>query len=245
MNPLRTQHDTFSDRLSRAERTFGVAQVLRDQIGPVDAGPGRPRRRPMRLPRVALRQKREAMMREADAVGFGDALVQRQRRPPPLLRCRRVAGGLRDVAEALDAVGLAEHVADLPVQRQRLLIRRPRRRVVGARERDVAEAADAVGLAEHGADLPVQRQRLLIRRPRRRVIGARERDVDVATQRALAVAFGGALGEAFGSGKLLKSSRQKCVRESRVVRQAARSLVDLLLDELALTTGVFVHSIRS
>jgi len=205
VNPLRTQHDTFSDRLSRAERTFGVAQVLRDQIGPVDAGPGRPRRRPMRLPRVALRQKREAMMREADAVGFGDALVQRQRRPPPLLRCRRVAGGLRDVAEALDAVGLAEHVADLPVQRQRLLIRRPRRRV----------------------------------------IGARERDVDVATQRALAVAFGGALGEAFGSGKLLKSSRQKCVRESRVVRQAARSLVDLLLDELALTTGVFVHSIRS
>ena len=50
---------------------------------------------------------------------------------------------------ALDAVGLAEHVADAAKERQGFLVARPRRVVLGAVERDVAEALDAVGLAEH------------------------------------------------------------------------------------------------
>ena len=49
--------------------------------------------------------------------------------------------GQRDVAEALDAVGLAQHVADLAVERQRLLVARARLLVVRAPQRDVAEAA--------------------------------------------------------------------------------------------------------
>ena len=82
-----------------------------------------------------------------------------------------VGAGQGDVAQALDAVGLAEHVAGLLIQRQRLLVLGPRAVVVGAVQRDVAQALDAVGLAEHVPGLLEQRQRLLVPGPGAVMVG--------------------------------------------------------------------------
>ena len=43
-----------------------------------------------------------------------------------------IGAGKGDVAEALDAIGLAEHGADLPVERQRRLVALARAVVIGA-----------------------------------------------------------------------------------------------------------------
>jgi hypothetical protein len=51
----------------------------------------------------------------------------------------------RDVAEALDAVGLAQHRADLAVERERVLIGLACGVVVGAGKCDVAEALHCRG----------------------------------------------------------------------------------------------------
>ena len=88
-----------------------------------------------------------------------------------------LGAGERDVAEALDAVGLAEHGADAAIEQQGFLVARPRRSCTERRERDVAEALDAVGLAEHVADAAIEQQRFLVARPGRAVLGAVERDV--------------------------------------------------------------------
>src|SRR5208282_2080119 len=118
----------------------------------------------MRRPLGAIAEFREREVHHTDTVWLRDARIQPQRRRIALARTLHAALRARDVAEALDAVGLAQHVADLAVERQRLLVRRARRVVLPAPQRDVAEAPDAVGLAQHGADLAEERQRLLIRR---------------------------------------------------------------------------------
>ena len=75
-------------------------------------------------------------------------LVERQRRLVALARALVIGAFKRDVAEALDAIGLAEHVAAQSVERQRRLVALARALVVGALKGDVAEALNAIGLAE-------------------------------------------------------------------------------------------------
>ena len=90
-------------------------------------------------------------------------------------RARRavmVAAFQGDVAQAGDAVGLAEHVPALLVQRQRPLVPGPRAVMVGAFQGESPRPPDAVGLAEHVPGLLVQRQRPLILGPGVVMIGA-------------------------------------------------------------------------
>ncbi len=98
--------------------------------------------------------------------------------PPRSARAhRRGPSAQRDVAQALDAVRLAQHVADPAIERQRRLVALARAVVVRARERDVAQALDAVRLAQHVADPAIERQRRLVALARAVVVRARERDV--------------------------------------------------------------------
>ncbi len=83
-------------------------------------------------------------------------LVKRQRRLVALARALVIGAGKRDVAEAPDAIGLAEHAADIMVKRQRRLVALARAPVISAFKRDVAQALDAIGLADHVADLSVR-----------------------------------------------------------------------------------------
>ena len=104
----------------------------------------------------------EADVGEADRIGLGDPGVERQRRLIALARALEIRAAKGDVAEAPDAIGLAEQVADLPVERQRLLVALARAVVIGAGKGDVAEALDAIGLALQVADLLEERQRRLV-----------------------------------------------------------------------------------
>ena len=63
-----------------------------------------------------------------------------------------------DVADVLDAIGCAQHVASLAIERQSLFIRSVGRIVPRAGQRNVAESPDAVGLARHGANLRMPRR---------------------------------------------------------------------------------------
>src|SRR5205823_2212517 len=144
----------------------------------LDAHPrlaGRPHMPPPLLVRSS--DPRQLAVHRADGIRLRNPRIKPQRLLVPRPRRLVVRAAQRDVAEAPDAVGLAQDGADAAVQRQRLLEPRPRRLVIRARQRDLAETPDAVGLAKGGADAAVQRQRLLEPRPRRLVVRARKRDV--------------------------------------------------------------------
>jgi hypothetical protein len=82
-----------------------------------------------------------------------------------LIVCSRavvIGAAERDVAEALDAIGLAQLVTDLPKDLQRPLVIHPRADMVGERESDIAEASHARCLALHGTDLPKQFKGLFV-----------------------------------------------------------------------------------
>ncbi len=131
-----------------------LAEMLFDQVRTVDRLPGLPRG----LAMLGLLRGRRGVVGEADVgcanrIGVGDPGVERQRLAPAPAGPRDLAPGHLDVAEALDAIGLTEHVAYLPVESQRLLVAPARALVIGAVKGDVAEARDAIGLALQVADV--------------------------------------------------------------------------------------------
>lgn len=102
------------------------------------------------------------LMGRADGVRLADPLVEHQGFPVAGLGGVVVGTTTEDVAEASDAVGLAEEVVDLLVEPLGLLVAGLGGVAVGAGTGDVTEALDAVGLARDVAGLLVEPLGLLV-----------------------------------------------------------------------------------
>jgi hypothetical protein len=101
-------------------------------------------------------------VRPPDRVGRYCCAVKSQSLLISVSRGFMVGFSQRYVAQALDAVGLAEKAADLLVKGERATVERPCLAAVRLPKSDctqVAEALDAVRLAKHIADLPVEFER--------------------------------------------------------------------------------------
>ena len=97
----------------------------------------------------------------------------------------------RDVAQALDAVGLAQDGVDASVEWQSVLVAFAGLVMVRTRQRDGAQAMDAVGLAQDGADASVEWQSVLVAFAGLVVVRASQRDVAQALD-AVGLALDGA-----------------------------------------------------
>ena len=91
-------------------------------------------------------------MGHTNGIGLRDALVDSQRRIVVRAGGIMIGAAVGDVAQVMDAVGLAEEVADALEERPGRLIVRAGGIMIGAAAGDVAQAMDAVGLAEEVAD---------------------------------------------------------------------------------------------
>jgi hypothetical protein len=110
---------------------------------------------------IVSRNAGEPAVSPTDGIWLLDLFVKTQRFLEALPSGIVVGTCQGDVAEALDAIGLAEDVADALVEGSRFLEALASALVVGTFQGDVAEAFDAIGLAEDVADALVEGQRFL------------------------------------------------------------------------------------